>query len=187
MLAATIFTLTGVFVPIAFWSTRYFTTLPNVGRVKSSVDDLNGTGYCKHESSLCATICWGSASVPGFVRWTARFIILFLVSVRCLSSPPQIKLVSVCTSKHFDCYCFVCSNTAKPPTIRTLTRTHEKKTLVCVCVCFLSLPLWQTALFPVYLYPGAFMLSCFAVLFIFLSFTTINQSKSIVHSTINLT
>ena len=52
MLAATIFTLTGVFVPIAFWSTRYFTTLPNVGRVKSSVDDLNGTGYCKHESSL---------------------------------------------------------------------------------------------------------------------------------------
>jgi hypothetical protein len=33
MLAATIFTLTGVFVPIAFWSTRYFTTLPNVGVV----------------------------------------------------------------------------------------------------------------------------------------------------------
>ena len=23
-----------------------------------------GTWYCKHESSLCATICWGSASVP---------------------------------------------------------------------------------------------------------------------------
>ena len=52
MLAATIFTLTGVFVPIAFWSTRYFTTLLNVGRVKSSVDDLNGTRYCKHESGL---------------------------------------------------------------------------------------------------------------------------------------
>jgi hypothetical protein len=27
-------------VPIAFWSTRYFKVLPNVGRVKSSVDDL---------------------------------------------------------------------------------------------------------------------------------------------------
>ena len=52
MLAATIFTLTGVFVPIAFWSTRYFTTLFNVGRVKSSVDDLNGTRYCRHESGL---------------------------------------------------------------------------------------------------------------------------------------
>ena len=78
MLAATIFTLTGVFVPIALWSTRYFTTLPNVGRVKSSVDDLNGTGYCKHESSPCATICWGSASVPGFVRCLYLFSVFLL-------------------------------------------------------------------------------------------------------------
>ena len=35
-----------------------------VGQVKSFVDDLKGTEYCKHESSLCATICWGSALVP---------------------------------------------------------------------------------------------------------------------------
>ena len=40
MLNATIFTLTSVGVPIAFWSTRYFTAKQNVGRVKSSVDDL---------------------------------------------------------------------------------------------------------------------------------------------------
>ena len=67
MLAATIFTLTGVFVPIAFWSTRYFTTLPNVGRVKSSVDDLTmerGTVsmrvalcYDLLRFSLCSGIC----------------------------------------------------------------------------------------------------------------------------------
>jgi hypothetical protein len=42
--------------------------MQNVGRVKSSVDDLIGTRYCKHESSLCATICWGSAFVPRFVQ-----------------------------------------------------------------------------------------------------------------------
>ena len=40
MLAATIFTLTGVGVAIAFGSTRYFTAMQNVGQVKSSVDDL---------------------------------------------------------------------------------------------------------------------------------------------------
>ena len=39
----------------------------NVGRVKSPADDFAGTGYCKHESSLCATICWGSALVSRFV------------------------------------------------------------------------------------------------------------------------
>ena len=37
------------------------------GQVKSSVDDFASTGYCKHESSLCATICWGSTHVPRFV------------------------------------------------------------------------------------------------------------------------
>ena len=40
MLNATIFTLTSVGVPIAYGSTRYFTAKQNVGRVKSSVDDL---------------------------------------------------------------------------------------------------------------------------------------------------
>jgi hypothetical protein len=40
MLEATIFTSTGVGVTIAFGSTRYFTAVQNVGRVKSSVDDL---------------------------------------------------------------------------------------------------------------------------------------------------
>ena len=40
MLAATIFTLTGVGVAIALGSTRYFTAMQNVGQVKSSVDDL---------------------------------------------------------------------------------------------------------------------------------------------------
>ena len=40
MLEATIFTSTGVGVTIAFGSTRYFTAIQNVGRVKSSVDDL---------------------------------------------------------------------------------------------------------------------------------------------------
>jgi len=40
MLEATIFTSTGVGVTIAFGSTRYFTANQNVGRVKSSVDDL---------------------------------------------------------------------------------------------------------------------------------------------------
>jgi hypothetical protein len=36
----TIFTLTGVGVPIAFGSTQYFTAMQNVGQVKSFVDDL---------------------------------------------------------------------------------------------------------------------------------------------------
>lgn len=36
----TIFTLTGVGVPIAFGSTQYFTAKQNVGQVKSFVDDL---------------------------------------------------------------------------------------------------------------------------------------------------
>ena len=48
----------------------------HVGQVKSFVDDLKGTGYCKHESSLCATICWGSALVPAICarhkRWKQR-------------------------------------------------------------------------------------------------------------------
>ena len=40
MLEATIPTLTGVGVTIAFGSTLYFTAIQNVGQVKSSVDDL---------------------------------------------------------------------------------------------------------------------------------------------------
>jgi len=40
MLEATILASTGVGVTIAFGSTRYFTAIQNVGRVKSSVDDL---------------------------------------------------------------------------------------------------------------------------------------------------
>ena len=40
MLVSTIFTLTGVGVPIAFGSTQYFTAIQNVGLVKSFVDDL---------------------------------------------------------------------------------------------------------------------------------------------------
>ena len=55
-------------------STSYVNTIYNVGWVKSFVDDLEGTEYCKHESSLCATICWGSALVPAIcarrLSWT---------------------------------------------------------------------------------------------------------------------
>ena len=40
MLVTTIFTLTGVGVPIAFGSTQYFTAIQNVGQVKSFVYDL---------------------------------------------------------------------------------------------------------------------------------------------------
>ena len=40
MLAASIFTLSSVGVPIAFGSTHYSTAIQNVGRVKSLVDDL---------------------------------------------------------------------------------------------------------------------------------------------------
>ena len=40
MLVGTIFTSTGVGVPIAFGSTHYSTAIQNVGRVKSFVDDL---------------------------------------------------------------------------------------------------------------------------------------------------
>ena len=78
----------------SLWSTRYFKVLPNVGRVKSSVDDLIGTWYCKHESSLCATICWGSASVPRFVRWHVNWS----VAISCLPvvalSPPTLHLAA---------------------------------------------------------------------------------------------
>ena len=45
----------------------------HVGQVKSFVDDLKGTGYCKHESSLCATICWGSALVPAICARLVQF------------------------------------------------------------------------------------------------------------------
>jgi hypothetical protein len=48
-----------VFGPRYYYQERRTTgtTTWNVGRVKSPVDDFAGTGYCKHESSLCATIC----------------------------------------------------------------------------------------------------------------------------------
>jgi TonB-dependent SusC/RagA subfamily outer membrane receptor len=42
VLEATIFTLTSVGVPIAFGSTRYFTAIQNVGRVKSSLSSFYG-------------------------------------------------------------------------------------------------------------------------------------------------
>ena len=78
MLAATIFTLTGVFVPIAFWSTRYFTTLPNVGRVKSSVDDLimergtvsMGVAFVLRPAEV-QPLFWDLCSVPSFaLHWS---------------------------------------------------------------------------------------------------------------------
>ena len=31
---------------------------------KSFIDDLAASRYCKYESSLCATICWGFSYVP---------------------------------------------------------------------------------------------------------------------------
>ena len=79
----------------SLWSTRYFKELSNVGRVKSSVDDLNGTWYCKHESSLCATICWGSASVPRFVRWHVSWsVVISCLPVVALSPPPTLHLAA---------------------------------------------------------------------------------------------
>ena len=44
-----------------------------------------GTGYCKHESSLCATICWGSASVPLICAgW------LLAMASLSIQSPPKV-------------------------------------------------------------------------------------------------
>ena len=82
-------------------STQYFTEIQNVGRVKSSVDDLIWTGYCTHESSLCATICWGSASVRRFVqgRVHVKLDVFFgtqtswpVTDVPAIHHPPQFTL-----------------------------------------------------------------------------------------------
>ena len=177
MLAATIFTLTGVFVPIAFWSTRYFTTLPNVGRVKSSVDDLNGTGYCKHESSLCATICWGSASVPGFVRWTARLLLCFLFRSLPILSPPH--------NIHIDvCFQLGCSNTAK----RAPTRNPTPLVLFSCAKKARREDGWRLGFLPATAAGTVVSWSLTSGFFLFhrvisfsISFTTINQSQSIHH------
>ena len=53
-------------------SAQNYNATHNDGWVKSTVDDFVGTGYCKHESSLCATICWGSTLVLRFVVWQIK-------------------------------------------------------------------------------------------------------------------
>ena len=63
-----------------------------VGQVKSFVDDLKGTEYCKHESSLCATICWGSALVPAIcarLRHSNQYNIDVISSDPCHFSSPH--------------------------------------------------------------------------------------------------
>ena len=63
------FTSTGVCVQIATQLTHHFHRKTECWSSQILCRRLIcGTGYCEHESSLCATICWGSASVPGFVR-----------------------------------------------------------------------------------------------------------------------
>ena len=52
MLASDDIHLDWCFSTDSLWSTRYFNAISNVGRVKSFVDDLNGTWSCKRESSL---------------------------------------------------------------------------------------------------------------------------------------
>lgn len=42
--------------------------MQNSCQIKSSANDfVFGVRHCKHESSLCATICWGPISFPRFV------------------------------------------------------------------------------------------------------------------------
>ena len=77
----------------------------HVGQVKSFVDDLKGTGYCKHESSLCATICWGSALVPAICAW------LVLLAMYCVN--------------HRDAYWT--SSAISPPPTTTATLSHSAK------------------------------------------------------------
>ena len=90
MLEATIFTSTGVGVTIAFGSTRYFTEIQNVGRVKSSVDDLTmerGTVSMRVASVL------RSAEVQPLFRDLCDCSSLSLLSVlRCVANslPPLI-------------------------------------------------------------------------------------------------
>ena len=60
----------------------------HVGQVKSFVDDLKGTGYCKHESSLCATICWGSALVLAICVETIISDTMYPWYVLSTNSPP---------------------------------------------------------------------------------------------------
>ena len=67
-----------------------------VGQVKSFVDDLNETGYCKHESSLCATICWGSALVSAICARTHHYYmyivrLLLLLFLPFLLPPSKTK------------------------------------------------------------------------------------------------
>ena len=66
--------------------------ISNVGRVKSFVDDLKWTGYCKRESSLCATIRWGSAFVQWFVQeYMQKSITLACIVPLPYLSPPSYK------------------------------------------------------------------------------------------------
>ena len=85
MLEATIFTSTGVGVTIAFGSTRYFTAIQNVGRVKSSVDDLimeRGT------VSMRVAFVLRSAEVQPLFRDLCEILSSLLVLIRQASSSP---------------------------------------------------------------------------------------------------
>ena len=127
-----------------------------VGQVKSFVDDLKGTGYCKHESSLCATICWGSAFVLVICAWTEVGSSsqtgdfpprLEFPTCSCLSSPPpnihcknntpHSIIWCIANSTHVGCYLLLfvwvhCPyTTPTPPQIAMLTyqyRTPTNKT-----------------------------------------------------------
>ena len=77
-----------------------------VGQVKSFVDDLNETGYCKHESSLCATICWGSALVSAICARTYTHSTTCCCCCCCclflpfLLPPPKRKHRTLTTNTH---------------------------------------------------------------------------------------
>ena len=93
MLAATIFTSACVSVPIAFWSTRYSIVLPNVGRVKSSVDDLiMERGTVSMRVALVLRSAEVRPLVPGFVRCCLGRLHACEHPVSCVaaSSPPPL-------------------------------------------------------------------------------------------------
>ena len=68
MLEVTIFTSTSVGARIAFGSTQYFTAIQNVGRVKSSVDDLiEERGTVRMRVAFVLRSVEVQPYVPGFV------------------------------------------------------------------------------------------------------------------------
>ena len=86
---------------IKIYSISYLNTIYNVGCIKSFVDDLIWTRYCKHESSL---VLRSAEVLPLFIDLCNRFEIsissLITISPPQNQNPPTVVVFGRATKKH---------------------------------------------------------------------------------------